>query len=98
MGLLDEVVTIQAASMPIWTSWTGFIFTMLGALLTAVAFYFTYREARAAKTAAQAAPAAANEAKEAISERVTIADLAAIRTSFLSIVMLLEAQKPAHCP
>jgi len=80
--------------MPIWTSWTGLVVTILGAVLTGVAFYFTYREARAAKTAAQAAQAAADEAKEAISERVTIADLAAIRQSFNSIVMLLELQKP----
>ncbi len=79
--------------MPTWASWTGFGFTVVGALLTAVAFYFTFREAREAKRAAEAATAAANQAREAISQKVTIADLAVIRNSFVTIVRLLEAQK-----
>ena len=79
---------------PPWVVWTGFGFTVVGALLTAVAFYFTFREAREAKRAAEAATTAANQAKEAISQKVTIADLAAIRNSFLTIVRLLDAQKP----
>ncbi len=69
-------------------------FTIVGTVLTAVAFFFTYREARAAKTAARAAQAAADQAKEAISERITIADLSSVRSSFAQIVMLLEAHKP----
>lgn len=78
----DSAALIKAVGIPTWVGWTGFAFTVLGAALTAVAFYFTYREARAAKNraqdaqrAAEAATAAANEAKEAISQRVTIADL-----------------------
>ena len=79
--------------MPLWASWAGFGVTALGTLLTAVAFYFTFHEAREARRAAQAAKDAANQAKEAISDRVTIADLAAIRSSFITIVMFLDAQK-----
>jgi hypothetical protein len=84
----------RAAAMPLWASWTAFAVGAVGTLLTAVAFFFTFREARAAKKAAHAATEAANQAKEAISDRVTIADLTAIRSSFIAIVMLLDAQKP----
>lgn len=87
--------------MPPWLGWITSGFTIVGTLLTGVAFYFTFREARAAKEraagakqAAEAALEAANEAKEGISERVTIADLASIRSGFYSVVSLLEAQKP----
>jgi len=79
--------------MPLWASWAGFGVTAVGTLLTAVAFYFTFHEAREARRAAQAAKDAANQAKEAISDRVTIADLQLIRGTFSSIVILLGEEK-----
>jgi ribosomal protein L17 len=86
--------------VPEWVSWWSFITSVAGAILTAVAFWFTFREARSAKnraasaqSAAEQALEAANQAKEAISEKVTIADLTAIRSLMTSIVMLLDVKK-----
>ena len=88
------------STVPDWVTWWGLYISIFGAFLTAVAFWFTFREAREAKnraasaqSAAEQALIAATQAKEAISEKVTIADLAAMRSLLSSIVMLLDGGK-----
>ncbi|MBK7595717.1 MAG: hypothetical protein IPJ11_10855 [Gemmatimonadetes bacterium] len=76
-----------------WIDWTGFVVSIVGTSITLFALRLTYKEAKAATSAAAAARAAADRATSAISERVTIADLAALRTTLGTIVSLLEAKR-----
>ena len=80
--------------------WTAFWFTVGGSLLTLVGLVLTYFEARAARqragearTAADAAKDAAASTMNAVTERMTIADLGELRQDLLAILSALEDHK-----
>lgn len=81
------------------TAWS-FAIGVIGTVLTLIGLWLTYEQARAAKKGAAEAKSAADAAKEAaqtattaISQRVTIADLTAIRSGFQAVLSLLGVGK-----